>query len=166
MDQALFLVDNNKSNSVSFNVIKSSNNDNSHTTAEMISSLEASRISIDSTMNTIKEIERLNKVKVDSIQESGKNSIIQVNDRISFIIELEEIFKYLKEKLNEENKKDSSDENGKYAEVPGPGTNLDENWKDFLRYIHSINPSCEFVKTIYRPGSELEEYPIDLEEKD
>lgn len=62
--------------------------------------------------------------------------------------------------------KDSSDENGKYAEVPGPGTNLDENWKDFLRYIHSINPSCEFVKTIYRPGSELEEYPIDLEEKD
>lgn len=61
-------------------------------------------------------------------------------------------------------KDDSSDENGKYAELPGPGTNMDENWKEFLLYIHSINPSCEFVKTIYRPGSELEEYPIDLEE--
>lgn len=69
-------------------------------TMNMINRLEQSQKSIEDTISSVKDVEKLNQEKIKEIEKSGVNTLIQVNDRISFLIELEQIFKYLKAELN------------------------------------------------------------------
>lgn len=75
---------------------KATNDDNSRFTERMIEQLKENQVSINDTIDSVKEIEEINAKKIKAISDSRTISLIDVNDRISFIIELEEIFKYLK----------------------------------------------------------------------
>lgn len=75
---------------------KVTNDENSRVTANMIDQLHENQDSINETIESVREIEEINAKKLKAISDSRTISLIDVNDRISFIIELEEIFKYLK----------------------------------------------------------------------
>lgn len=75
---------------------KVTNDENSRVTANMINQLHENQDSINETIESVREIEEINAKKLKAISDSRTISLIDVNDRISFIIELEEIFKYLK----------------------------------------------------------------------
>ena len=75
---------------------KVTNDENSRVTANMIDQLHENQDSINETIESVREIEEINAKKLKAISDSRTISLIDVNDRISFIIELEEIFKFLK----------------------------------------------------------------------
>ena len=79
--------------------IKQGNGETFQSISTLVGRLKASGASISETIANINEVDRLNRLKAKAISDDQIQGLIQMNDRISFIIQLQQIFLYLKEKL-------------------------------------------------------------------
>jgi len=79
--------------------IKQGNGETFQSISTLVGRLKESGASISETIANINEVDRLNRLKAKAISDDQIQGLIQMNDRISFIIQLQQIFLYLKEKL-------------------------------------------------------------------
>ena len=79
--------------------IKEGNSETFQSMSTLVGRLKESGDSISETIANINEVDRLNRQKEKAISDDQIQGLIQMNDRISFIIQLQQIFLYLKEKL-------------------------------------------------------------------
>jgi len=79
--------------------IKEGNSETFQSMSTLVGRLKESGDSISETIANINEVDRLNRQKEKAISDDQIQGLIQMNDRISFIIQLQHIFLYLKEKL-------------------------------------------------------------------
>ena len=79
--------------------IKQGNSETFQSMSTLVGRLKESGDSISETIANINEVDRLNRQKEKAISDDQIQGLIQMNDRISFIIQLQQIFLYLKEKL-------------------------------------------------------------------
>ena len=79
--------------------IKEGNSETFQSMSTLVGRLKESGASISETIANINEVDRLNRQKEKAISDDQIQGLIQMNDRISFIIQLQQIFLYLKEKL-------------------------------------------------------------------
>ena len=79
--------------------IKQGNSETFQSMSTLVGRLKESGDSISETIANINEVDRLNRQKEKAISDDQIQGLIQMNDRISFIIQLQHIFLYLKEKL-------------------------------------------------------------------
>ena len=79
--------------------IKEGNSETFQSMSTLVGRLKESGVSISETIANINEVDRLNRLKAKAISDDQIQGLIQLNDRISFIIQLQQIFLYLKEKL-------------------------------------------------------------------
>ena len=79
--------------------IKEGNSETFQSMSTLVGRLKESGDSISETIANINEVDRLNRLKAKAISDDQIQGLIQMNDRISFIIQLQQIFLYLKEKL-------------------------------------------------------------------
>jgi len=79
--------------------IKQGNGETFQSISTLVGRLKESGASISETIANINEVDRLNRLKAKAISDDQIQGLIQMNDRISFIIQLQQIFLSLKEKL-------------------------------------------------------------------